>query len=78
MPPDKPAEPETYVATAPLYYYNPGSGTVPQLVRRPGEIVTAEALAANPSWRGRVREALQARHAGRAADRPGRGHRKGA
>jgi hypothetical protein len=61
MPPDKaPAEPEMFVATAPLYYNNPASGVGPQLVHRPGAQVTAEAVAANPGWRRRVRPAAPA------------------
>jgi hypothetical protein len=52
MPPD-PAE--MYVATEPLYVGDPASGTVPQLARQPGQLVTARALARNPGWRSKVR-----------------------
>ena len=46
---------ETYVATAPLYIYTEGAGVMPQLAYRAGATITADVLAANPAWRGRVR-----------------------
>jgi hypothetical protein len=58
MPPDKPADAETYVATEPLYLSTPGSGVVPQLARRAGQPVTARALAKHPEWRGKVRRVV--------------------
>jgi hypothetical protein len=57
MPPDKRAATEVYVATEALYIYNAASGTMPQLARRAGDVVTAHALAKNPEWRDKVRRA---------------------
>jgi hypothetical protein len=59
MPPKQP--PEWFVATADLYVWHPGSGTMPSLSYRAGERVPAEDVGRHPDWAAKVRPERLAR-----------------